>query len=110
PETQSYTTHNPPSTMFTHISSRLYSSFFLYCYRAHRYLHSFPTRRSSDLFREMASVGSSTPALLQRRITKRLDPGVARGNGTTVVPAGSNSYRAFLLILLASTLPPSGIC
>src|SRR5438132_8611684 len=25
------------------------SSFFFYCYAAHRYLHSFPTRRSSDL-------------------------------------------------------------
>src|SRR5205823_8480204 len=25
-------------------------SFFFYCYRAHRDLHSFPTRRSSDLF------------------------------------------------------------
>src|SRR5687768_17895785 len=24
---------------------------FFYCYRAHRDLHSFPTRRSSDLFR-----------------------------------------------------------
>src|SRR5699024_12859476 len=24
--------------------------FFFHCYRAHRYLHSFPTRRSSDLF------------------------------------------------------------
>src|SRR5207253_11184592 len=24
-------------------------SFFFYCYAAHRYLHSFPTRRSSDL-------------------------------------------------------------
>src|SRR5206468_13090646 len=25
--------------------------FFFYCYSAHRYLHSFPTRRSSDLKR-----------------------------------------------------------
>src|SRR5437870_8772589 len=32
--------------------------FFLYCYGAHRDLHSFPTRRSSDL---KAALGRATP-------------------------------------------------
>src|SRR5205807_8169922 len=39
-------------THFPHLSSTLHSRFFLfffYCYRPHRALHSFPTRRSSDL-------------------------------------------------------------
>src|SRR5207247_1020079 len=67
-------------------------------------------RRTSGWFEREIDLDAATRAVLQRRITQRLDPGVARGNGTTVVPAGSNSYRAFLLILLASTLPPSGIC
>src|SRR5690606_41680270 len=39
---------------------------FFYCYFAHRYLHSFPTRRSSDLVRGSAKVISryaSTPCV-----------------------------------------------
>src|SRR5207245_1085579 len=33
----------------THYFIRIFSSVFIYCYRALRFLHSFPTRRSSDL-------------------------------------------------------------
>src|SRR5205823_12008326 len=36
-------------TMYIHI----FILFFFYCYRAHLYLHSFPTRRSSDLRRRV---------------------------------------------------------
>src|SRR5262249_58800117 len=39
-----------PSILFISLSPSYPSvSFFLYCYAAHRYLPSFPTRRSSDL-------------------------------------------------------------
>ena len=42
--------------------------FFFYCYRAHRDLHSFPTRRSSDLLlRPKAPItGEAFAALLKR--------------------------------------------
>src|SRR5207249_11333702 len=36
--------------------------FFSHCYLAHHYLHSFPTRRSSDLIREEESARAS-PAI-----------------------------------------------
>src|SRR5205085_10646876 len=43
--------------------------FFFYCYVDHRYLHSFPTRRSSDLLRaEDALAVGRRRVLLPRRI------------------------------------------
>src|SRR5205807_10482247 len=37
-------------TNYAYPSSPVFSSFFFHCSAAHRDLHSFPTRRSSDLF------------------------------------------------------------
>src|SRR5699024_12526941 len=34
---------------FLHLPLPFSFTFFFHCYRAHQYLHSFPTRRSSDL-------------------------------------------------------------
>src|SRR5207248_10778712 len=41
----------------------LYIFFFFYCYRLHRDLHSFPTRRSSDLFIAFRWIHLSTPLI-----------------------------------------------
>src|SRR5690606_41728544 len=41
--------HIPSSSIY--ILPRLFTMFFFQCYPAHRDLHSFPTRRSSDLHR-----------------------------------------------------------
>src|SRR5207245_9205146 len=44
----------------------VYYSFFFYCYGAHRHLHSFPTRRSSDLLAEWLRnrrVAANSPSL-----------------------------------------------
>src|SRR5438552_13262693 len=38
--------------VFSHLYTLLFFLFFFYSYGDHRDLHSFPTRRSSDLFRE----------------------------------------------------------
>src|SRR5437762_9478189 len=42
------------------LSSPLLSLFFFYCYGHPRHLHSFPTRRSSDLSRAMRAKRSAT--------------------------------------------------
>src|SRR5207248_10270558 len=48
-----HTRHHPipytPTAAYHCIHSSTYSPFFFYCHRHHRHLHSFPTRRSSDL-------------------------------------------------------------
>src|SRR5438034_4020411 len=54
---ESCTTHTPDIPVY---------AFFFYCYGAHRDLHSFPTRRSSDL------VGAGRS--LQRSLLHRLAP------------------------------------
>src|SRR5205814_8823580 len=43
-------------TSLTHPYTTVCYSFFFYCYGAHRDLHSFPTRRSSDLLSYLARV------------------------------------------------------
>src|SRR5207302_8609807 len=43
-------------SMVADFSLLLCDHFLLYCFRAHRHLHSFPTRRSSDLI-ELPAVG-----------------------------------------------------
>src|SRR5207248_11314442 len=45
-------------------SSATSSSFFFYCSRTHRDLHSFPTRRSSDLARTSAGVAADACSTL----------------------------------------------
>src|SRR5438309_7504126 len=49
------------SSIILHFLLQLLFFFFFYCYVDHRDLHSFPTRRSSDL----SSVPRSTPALIE---------------------------------------------
>src|SRR5437762_8782658 len=44
------------------------SSFFFYCYGAHRDLHSFPTRRSSDLHHESLLVALGWTRLLKHQL------------------------------------------
>src|SRR5689334_24128049 len=61
-------------------------SFFFYCYGDHRDLHSFPTRRSSDLSstepRPSGSVASNPPSISRTRSGRRpASPAV----GSTVV-------------------------
>src|SRR5438552_9317294 len=48
-------------------SSVFSSTFFFYCYAHHRALHSFPTRRSSDLSCILISVHSSSPMFTVER-------------------------------------------
>src|SRR5205809_5707668 len=60
-------------------------SFFLYCYRDHRDLHSFPTRRSSDLppceAGDLLGVGREGDSRPHHRKRRRWGPGVASGAG-----------------------------
>src|SRR5699024_12645603 len=55
-----------------------YSFFFFYFYGDHRYLHSFPTRRSSDLALETA--------LHHALAQYRLDVDIRAGNGKIIHP------------------------
>src|SRR5438034_8741418 len=66
--------------------------FFFYCYRAHRDLHSFPTRRSSDLAskRLTSSAGIPPSASLYRPSTGALMRGI-RLNAST--PGASGYVR-----------------
>src|SRR5437899_13095396 len=55
------------------------TTFFFYCYGAHRYLHSFPTRRSSDLVSILASGSSGNITLLETTQTRLLiDAGLGK--------------------------------
>src|SRR5690606_6965124 len=54
----------------THHNHYLRSSLFLQCYANHRDLHSFPTRRSSDLQKRIASCLSSLDALIDAETQK----------------------------------------
>src|SRR5690606_41145646 len=54
----------------TALSSRLLSSFYIYYYDDHRDLHSFPTRRSSDL--------PTTPSPVTRCNDPAISPSAAR--------------------------------
>src|SRR5438876_9813527 len=57
------------------LSLTLSSSFFFSCCGAHRYLHSFPTRRSSDLAWLPAVVAGDTGVLMGQRLQSALtDP------------------------------------
>src|SRR5438034_2267077 len=59
--------------------------FFFYCYCAHRDLHSFPTRRSSDLASASnGSVVDTTPAPSTGTYTIVLDPGATITGGLTL--------------------------
>src|SRR5207249_10593503 len=55
-------THHLTVFSFLHSSTPYFFSFFFYCYGAHRDLHSFPTRRSSDLAAAPAAGGFCPPA------------------------------------------------
>src|SRR5207245_8864942 len=92
----------------THVAS-YFSSFFLYCSRDHQDLHSFPTRRSSDLTdleakgevgpgaercpRPHASELSMTALLLRGSFRLKVDRKSTRLNSSH----GSISYAVFCL-------------
>src|SRR5690606_16177265 len=54
-----------------HILTDVYYSFLFYCYGTHRDLHSFPTRRSSDLapILHANNISTATATLAQRHTT-----------------------------------------
>src|SRR5205807_4203391 len=66
---------------------------FFYCYFDHRVLHSFPTRRSSDLH----YFGTTQDAYLSDSYTALPPDGFTFRSGvTTVVDAGGAGWRNFL--------------
>src|SRR6478735_11775716 len=81
--------------------------FFFYYYGDHRDLHSFPTRRSSDLvpraaFSHSASVGTRPPAQLQNAVASCQDRKSTRLNSSHLV----RSYAAFCWKKKTAPLPP----
>src|SRR5437899_11770402 len=82
-----------------------FSSFFFLCFGDHRDLHSFPTRRSSDLSELEACLkrrGEATAAFLDEQPTYRLFPPlyyyIGRAQEGLKSPAANESYKTFLVL------------
>src|SRR5438445_12663724 len=91
---------SPFSLLSPHGASSLDSFFFFECYGDHRDLHSFPTRRSSDLRRRAALVRRGFEALdvLQAEGRNALRPAVLDRKSTRLNSSHANiSYAVFCL-------------
>src|SRR5437870_9932759 len=79
----------------------LFSLFFFYCYGDHRDLHSFPTRRSSDLRKTGGRIGcQSTPRSgMENRDEPRFWPTVKKDRKSTRLNSShvAISYAVFCL-------------
>src|SRR5205085_11177783 len=75
------------------------SVFFFYCYRAHRYLHSFPTRRSSDLAERTVAINSAAgmPWPIASAITNATVSGPRSEEHTSELQSQSNLVCRLLL-------------
>src|SRR5207249_10790966 len=70
--------------------------FFFYCYAAHRALHSFPTRRSSDLMAERRSASETAPRRANRGPSAGRAWGRPRLVRATCTPARSEEHTSEL--------------
>src|SRR5205814_8731611 len=77
--------------------------FFFYCYVVYRYLHSFPTRRSSDLFGITINVStlSFNSSIPSSAATILLVPSNANGFVTTATVKIPASFAAFAIMGVA---------
>src|SRR5437764_3158248 len=66
--------------------------FEFYC--DHRYLHSFPTRRSSELGHDLISVDGWRGSLAQREHDALVEPLVATGSGRNPASLGSGAEQS----------------
>src|SRR5437868_12082760 len=69
-----------------------YPFFFLYCYRDHRALHSFPTRRSSDLVNIAAGTYFESDIKVNKALT--IDGQGATRDDVIVNPSAVDGHRS----------------